>query len=66
MVETLIPCSMTYCWLNIVLATLLRRFEFELYDTTKANVEIVRDCFNAQTRPGLNRIYVKVRKELDI
>ncbi|GFF54177.1 cytochrome P450 [Aspergillus udagawae] len=40
------------------------RYELSLYDTTEKNVEIVRDCFNGQTRPGYNCIQVKVVREL--
>ncbi|RAH49962.1 cytochrome P450 [Aspergillus brunneoviolaceus CBS 621.78] len=52
--------SMAYCWLNLVLATVLRRFRLELFDTSENNVATVRDCFNGQTAPGQNCIQVKV------
>lgn len=52
---------MTYSWLNLALATILRRFKLTLFETTDRNVEIVRDCFNGQTVPGLNNIKVKVK-----
>ncbi|KAI9930243.1 hypothetical protein ASPWEDRAFT_733106 [Aspergillus wentii DTO 134E9] len=53
--------TMTYSWLNLALATILRRFELALFETTDRNVEIVRDCFNGQTVPGLNNVKVKVK-----
>ncbi|KAK2743929.1 hypothetical protein FQN57_004552 [Myotisia sp. PD_48] len=55
--------NMAYAWLYIVLATILRKFEFRLDNTTEENITIVRDCFNAQTKPGLNMINVKVLAE---
>ncbi|GFF54621.1 hypothetical protein IFM58399_09869 [Aspergillus lentulus] len=48
--------NMTYCWLYLVLGTIIRRFEFELVGTSDDNIQIVRDCFNGQTAPGLNNI----------
>ncbi|GFF80783.1 cytochrome P450 [Aspergillus lentulus] len=56
--------NMTYCWLYLVLGTIIRRFEFELVGTSDDNIQIVRDCFNGQTAPGLNNINVRVTREL--
>jgi hypothetical protein len=55
---------MTYCWLYLVLGTIIRRFEFELVGTSDDNIKIVRDCFNGQTAPGLNNINVRVTRKL--
>jgi hypothetical protein len=54
---------MTHSWLHLVLGTLLRRFEFTLYDTTEKNVEMTRDNFIGQTEPGMNVVQVKVLGE---
>lgn len=51
---------MTYAWLYLLIANLIRRFDLELYETTPKNVDYVRDCFNGQTVPGFNLIKVKV------
>ncbi|EFQ97905.1 trichodiene oxygenase [Nannizzia gypsea CBS 118893] len=56
--------NMAYSWCYIGLATVIRRFELSLFETTEENVTIVRDCFNAQTKPGYNNIRVKVQKDL--
>ncbi|KAJ6132408.1 hypothetical protein N7471_007623 [Penicillium samsonianum] len=55
--------SMTYSWLYAVIGTVVRKFQLELHETDDKNVEIVRDCFNGQTVPGINVINVKVAKE---
>ncbi|OGM49318.1 putative cytochrome P450 [Aspergillus bombycis] len=55
--------TMAYAWLYLALATLLRKFEFSLSETTEENIRTVRDCFNGQTKPGQNRIRVKVLME---
>lgn len=54
---------MTYSWLYAVIGTVVRKFQLELHETDDKNVEIVRDCFNGQTVPGINVINVKVAKE---
>jgi hypothetical protein len=55
---------MTYAWCYLTFATLFRRFEFSLFETTEENVGIIRDCFNGQTKPGYNNIQVEVLKEV--
>ncbi|KAJ5360336.1 hypothetical protein N7517_009527 [Penicillium concentricum] len=55
--------SMTYSWLYAVIGTVVRKFQLELHETDEKNVDIVRDCFNGQTVPGLNVLNVKVAKE---
>ncbi|KAL5356850.1 cytochrome P450 [Aspergillus floccosus] len=55
--------NMTWTWLYLVLGTLLRRFELNLYETSEKNVEMTRDLFIGQTNPGLNMIQVKVLGE---
>ncbi|KAI9038140.1 cytochrome P450 [Aspergillus affinis] len=55
--------NMTWVWMYLVLGTLVRKFEMTLYDTTERNLEMVRDKFIGQTKPGLNRIQVKVLGE---
>ncbi|EEQ28161.1 benzoate 4-monooxygenase cytochrome P450 [Microsporum canis CBS 113480] len=55
--------NMAYAWCYIGLATIFRRFELSLFETTEENVTIVRDCFNGQTKPGNNKIKVKVQRD---
>lgn len=56
---------MTYCWMSIGLASLIRQFELELSNTSDENVEIVRDCFNGQGPPGENRVQVQVLRRIE-
>jgi hypothetical protein len=45
----------------MVLTTLLRRFEFQLYDTTKErDIDLVRDCFIGEPHPDSIGVRVKV------
>ena len=47
--------------LQITIATLVRRFQFELVDTIRErDVDIVRDCFLSEARPGTRGVKVKV------
>ncbi|KAE8379737.1 cytochrome P450 [Aspergillus bertholletiae] len=55
--------NMTYAWLYLVLATLLPRFEFSLFETTEENIKTVTDCINGQAKSGQNHIRVKVLAE---
>ncbi|KAJ6031900.1 benzoate 4-monooxygenase cytochrome P450 [Penicillium herquei] len=52
--------NMAYLWMNLGIARLIRCFDLELFDTTEENVRIVRDCFNAQTKPNHNLIQIRV------
>jgi hypothetical protein len=36
-------CSLAYAELFLVIATLVRRFDMELYETPKENIEFARD-----------------------
>lgn len=52
--------------LHITLATIFRRFEFELFETTREKeIDTARDCFLAETEPGSVGVRVKVAKVLD-
>jgi cytochrome P450 len=47
--------------LHITLATIFRRFDFELYGTTREkDIDTARDCFLAETLPGSLGVRVKV------
>jgi hypothetical protein len=49
--------------LHITLATIFRRFDFELFETTRAQeIDTARDCFLAETVPGSVGVRVKVVK----
>jgi len=58
--------QLAYSELYLSLATFLRTFVFELYETTyERDVKVVRDCFTAKQAPESVGIRVKVVKELD-
>ena len=47
--------------LQVTISALIRRFEFELVDTTYIkDVEVVRDCFLSEPRPGSRGVKVIV------
>ena len=46
--------------LHVVAATIVRRFQFELFETTREDVEIVFDAFVGQLRPESEGVRVKV------
>jgi len=47
--------------LQITVAVLVRRFDFELVDTTyERDVKVVRDCFLTEASPGSRGVKVKV------
>ncbi|PYH76233.1 cytochrome P450, partial [Aspergillus uvarum CBS 121591] len=52
--------NMNSAWTHLVLATLFRRYDLALHDTTAANVEMTRDNFIGQTAPGANNVQVRV------
>lgn len=52
--------------LHITLTTIFRRFEFELYETTREQeIDTARDCFLAETIPGSVGVRVKVINVLE-
>jgi hypothetical protein len=52
--------------LQITLTTIFRRFEFELFETTREKeIDTARDCFLAETEPGSVGVRVKVTKVLE-
>jgi hypothetical protein len=52
--------------LHITLATIFRRFELELYETTREKeIDAARDCFLAEMVPGAVGVRVKVTKALE-
>lgn len=52
--------SLAYAELHIALAMIIRRFDLELVDTEyERDIEVVRDCFLGEARPG--SVGVKVR-----
>jgi hypothetical protein len=45
----------------MVLTTLLRRFEFQLYDTNRdRDIDLVRDCFIGEPNPDSVGVRVKI------
>ncbi|KAE8381597.1 benzoate 4-monooxygenase cytochrome P450 [Aspergillus bertholletiae] len=55
--------NMNWAWMYLLLATLLRRYNLTLHETTEENVEMTRDNFIGQTDFGKNNIQVKVLAE---
>jgi len=46
--------------LQIIIATLIRQFLFELVDTTREkDVEVIRECFLTEARPGSRGVKVR-------
>ena len=52
--------AMAYAEIYITLATLMRRFEFSLYETGRENVEFWRDFLTPQPKPGSPGVRVLV------
>lgn len=47
--------------LQVTISTLIRRFEFDLVDTVwERDVEVVRDCFLSEPRPGTKGPKLKI------
>ena len=53
--------NLAYAELYLTFAAVFRRFDLELYDTTRADVEVVHDFFVGVPRLDSNGIRVKVR-----
>lgn len=53
--------SLSYAEMYLGLATVLRRFELELFDTVRErDVDVVRDCFVGMPMPEAKGVRVKV------
>jgi hypothetical protein len=59
-----IACSLAYAELLLTLAGIIRRFDFELFETTFDDVKIERDAFVAAARVGSKGVRVVVKAEL--
>lgn len=57
--------SLAWAWMHIVIATLIRRYDLVLHETTEKNVEMTRDNFIGQTDADMNMVQVKVVEEYD-
>jgi len=60
-----IGINLAYAELRFAIATIFRRFELELFDTSKADVEIVHDYFVGMPLMTSKGIRVRVLRELD-
>ena len=47
--------------IHLTIATLLRRFEFELFETDRSAVDFYRDFVTPQPKPGGLGVRVKVK-----
>lgn len=56
-----IGMNLAYAEMYLSLATLFRRFDFELFETSKADVEIVHDFFNPSVKLDSKGIRVMVK-----
>lgn len=55
--------SLALAELYITLAYLFRRWDLEMYETTRErDVDFVRDCFVGETEPGSKGVRVTLRK----
>ncbi|KAI9734110.1 MAG: hypothetical protein M1835_003401, partial [Candelina submexicana] len=52
--------NLAYAEIYLTLAALFRRFEFELFETTRHDIDILRDCFNTAAALDSNGLRVKV------
>ncbi len=52
--------SLAYAEIYLATAILFRRFEFQLFETGREDVDIVRDCFVGQPREGSKGIRVLI------
>lgn len=58
------PDSFAYAELYLTLATILRRFKFQLHDTEfERDVKIVRDYFVGEVHPQSKGVRVKIVSE---
>lgn len=55
--------SLAYAELHMALATVFRRFSFELYETDVSDVEMARDCVLPMPKLGSNGVRVIVRSD---
>jgi hypothetical protein len=56
--------SLALAELYIATACLFRRFDLELYDTTRErDIEIVRDCFIGEVSPRSKGVRVKLARD---
>lgn len=56
-----IGSNLAYAEMYLLLAALFRRFDFELFETTRADVDIVHDFFNASVRLDSKGVRVMVK-----
>ncbi|KAF2220603.1 putative cytochrome P450 [Elsinoe ampelina] len=57
--------NLTYAQAYLVIAKVFRRFDFDLYETDRRDVTIVRDCFNGQPYVGSKGVRARVIRVLD-
>ena len=57
--------SLAYCQITITLATLIRRFDFQLFETTVEDVTPSRDCFIAYPAKGRKGVRLRVVGRVD-
>ena len=55
--------SLAYAEFHMALATVFRRFSFELYETDVSDVEMARDCFLPMPKLGSKGVRVTVRSD---
>ena len=53
--------QMAYCELYTMLASMMRRFEFALYETDRSDVEFYRDALTPQAKPGSLGVRILVK-----
>lgn len=59
-----IGSNLAYAEMYLMLATVFRRFNFELFETTRADVDIAHDFFEPSVRLDSKGIQVKVRSSV--
>ncbi len=53
--------QMAYCELYLMVASLMRRFEFELFETDRSDVDFYRDALTPQAKPDSQGVRVLVK-----
>lgn len=53
--------NLAYAEITLVLAALFRRFDFDLYETSRSDVDCYRDMVGLEVAPGSKGVRVTVR-----
>ncbi|KAL9034235.1 MAG: hypothetical protein Q9214_007135, partial [Letrouitia sp. 1 TL-2023] len=60
-----VPYSLAYCEMYLALANVLRKFEFELFETGPEDVEVVSNALVGHPRKESKGVRVRIRKVVE-